>query len=83
MKITELLAQREQELITEIEEMEKVEVVLNECRHELEVLRKAQGVVLDETPLLEASKAPDETPKAESKTNADVADSSCLRKTEC
>ena len=59
MKLTELLATREQELLQEIESLEKVEQSLKECRDELEALKKAQEVCLDngdlsspKTPLL-------------------------------
>ena len=77
MKLTELLAAREKELISEITEMEKVEVTLNEYRHELEVLRKAQGVVLDETPLL-PSKVEAE-PIVERQQGIDVSDLTLLK----
>ena len=52
MKLTELLATREQELLQEIESLEKVEQSLKECRDELEALKKAQEVCLNKTPLL-------------------------------
>ena len=67
MKLAELLAHREQELIKEIESLEQVEQSLNECREELDALRQAQEVVLNKTPLLEPAK------------NADVSDLLLLR----
>lgn len=70
MKLTELLAQREQELLAEIESLEKVEITLKECRNELDALRQAQDVVINKTPLL--------TP-ATNKAEPDVSDLLLLR----
>ena len=45
MKLTELLATREQELLQEIESLQQVEQSLKECREELDSVRKAQTAV--------------------------------------
>ena len=60
-----------------LQRLEKVEATLNEYRHELEVLRKALGVVLDETPLL-PSKVEAE-PIVERQQGIDVSDLTLLK----
>ena len=52
MKLTELLATREQELLKEIASLEKVEQSLKGCRDELDAVRQSQEIVLNKTPLL-------------------------------
>ena len=79
MKLTELLAQREKELVAEITELEKAEATLNEYRHELEVLRKALGVVLDETPLLPSEVQADPIVERNQATGIDVSDLTLLK----
>ena len=59
MKLTELLAKREQELLQEIDSLEKVELTLKECREELEAVRQAQGVSVPSHNLLKVKEEPD------------------------